>query len=122
METISKVEADKGRQKPNAPKHIGNIWTKYMFSEGILKGLGVGFGANFQISFLGSIVATGQQPKEFPSYELVNAALYYTINKFRVQLNFNNILNKTHWVGGYDYLRAFPGAPNNTLATVAYTF
>jgi outer membrane receptor for ferric coprogen and ferric-rhodotorulic acid len=39
--------------------------------------------------------------------------------KVRLQLNLNNLTNKTHWVGGYDYLRAFPGAPRNFL-TVTY--
>jgi iron complex outermembrane receptor protein len=48
--------------------------------------------------------------------------VYYRVNKMQVQLNINNLTNKTHWVGGYDYLRAFPGAPRNLLATVSYTF
>jgi iron complex outermembrane recepter protein len=120
--TASKVESEIGRQKPNAPRHLGNIWTKYLISKGSLKGIGVGLGTNFQTDFLGSIVATGEQPKEFPSYSLLNAAIYYRVSKFQVQLNINNLTNKTHWVGGYDYLRAFPGAPRNLLATVAYTF
>jgi iron complex outermembrane recepter protein len=120
--TASKVESEIGRQKPNAPRHLGNIWTKYLISKGSLKGIGMGLGTNFQTDFLGSIVATGQQPKEFPSYSLLNAAIYYRVSKFQVQLNINNLTNKTHWVGGYDYLRAFPGAPRNLLATVAYTF
>ena len=41
---------------------------------------------------------------------------------FQIQFNLNNILDKTYWVGGYDYLRLFPGAPRNWLTTVAYTF
>ncbi len=120
--TASRVEAEVGRQKPNAPQHIGNIWTKYIVSRGSLAGLGFGFGTNFQTDFLGSIVAAGQQPRVFPSYQLINAAVYYSVSKFRIQLNINNLANKTHWVGGYDYLRAFPGAPRSVLATVAYTF
>ena len=34
----------------------------------------------------------------------------------------NNIFDKTHWVGGYDFIRAFPGAPRNVMTTVSYTF
>lgn len=120
--TSSRVESEIGRQKPNAPKHIGNFWTKYTVGRGNFAGLGVGLGANFQTDFLGSIVAAGQQPRVFPSYQLINAAVYYRLSKFRIQLNINNLANKTHWVGGYDYLRAFPGAPRSVLATVAYTF
>jgi hypothetical protein len=51
----------------------------------------------------------------FPAYSLLNAALYYQFEKFSVQVNVNNLTNKTHWVGGYDYLRLFPGAPRNWL-------
>lgn len=120
--TASKTESEIGRQKPNAPQHIGNIWSKYVINRGNFTGLGFGLGTNFQASYLGSIVAAGQQPKVFPSYQLVNAAIYYSLSKFRIQLNINNLTNKTHWVGGYDYLRAFPGSPRSVLATVAYTF
>nr|WP_278012009.1 TonB-dependent receptor [Flavobacterium gyeonganense] len=57
-----------------------------------------------------------------PGYTLFNAALYYSINKFKIQLNANNITNKTYWVGGYDYIRLFPGAPSNWLLTLGYSF
>jgi iron complex outermembrane recepter protein len=120
--TASKNEAEIGRQKPNAPTHLWNFWTKYLLNKGSLSGLGIGIGTNIQSGFLGSIVPAGQAPKEFPSYELFNAAIYYKVSKMQLQLNFNNLTNKTHWVGGYDYLRAFPGAPQSILATVAYTF
>lgn len=110
-----------GRQKPNAPKHQGNLWTKYTVNKGQLAGLGFGIGSNFVSERFGSIVPTGQDPKVFPSYQLWNAGIYYGIKKVRLQLNINNFTNKTHWVGGYDYLRAFPGAPRNWLATISYT-
>lgn len=48
--------------------------------------------------------------------------VYYRIEKFQLALNANNLLNKTHWVGGYDYNRLYPGAPRNLLASVGYTF
>ncbi len=107
-----------GRQKPNAPKHQGSFWTKYVISKGQLKGLGFGLGGNFVTQRNVSLSAT----QTLPGYELLNAALYYRVDKFQVQFNLNNVLNETYWVGGYDYLRLFPGAPRNWLATVAYTF
>ncbi|AWW30502.1 TonB-dependent siderophore receptor [Echinicola strongylocentroti] len=110
-----------GRQKPNAPKHAGNLWTKYIIGEGSLKGLGFGLGGNFVTERFGSLGST-EEPPVFPGYELVNAAVYYKIDKFQIQMNINNIFDKTHWVGGYDYIRAFPGAPRNVMTTVSYTF
>jgi iron complex outermembrane receptor protein len=106
------------RQKPNAPQHQGNIWTKYTFHNRILKGLGIGAGANFVTERYVSL----NQTQMIPGYGLLNAAIYYKVDKFQIQFNLNNILDKTYWVGGYDFLRLFPGAPRNWLATVAYTF
>ncbi|SHN42098.1 TonB-dependent siderophore receptor [Chitinophaga sp. CF418] len=107
-----------GRQKPNAPKHQGNIWTKYTIPSGPVKGLGVGAGANFVTERNVSL----NTKQTLPGYVLVNAAAYYQVNKVRLQVNFNNVTNKTYWVGGYDYIRLFPGAPRSWQATISYTF
>jgi iron complex outermembrane receptor protein len=107
-----------GNQKPNAPKQQGSVWTKYTISKGGAKGLGAGIGANFVTRR--NLSLNGAQ--SVPGYALLNAALYYTVNKVQVQFNFNNLLNKTYWVGGYDYLRLFPGMPRNWQATISYLF
>jgi iron complex outermembrane receptor protein len=107
-----------GRQKPNAPKHQGSVWTKYMLSRGRLTGLGFGVGGNFVTGRNVSL----SQTQTLPGYEVFNAAVFYKVNKFQLQLNLNNLADKTYWVGGYDFLRLFPGAPRNWLATVGYTF
>ena len=110
-----------GRQKPNAPRNTANIWTKYIFEKGSFQGLGIGFGYNYVSDRFGSIV-TSDQPDVFPAYGILDAALYYKLDKVQFQVNVNNLMDKTHWVGGYDVLRAFPGAPRNVMATVSYTF
>ena len=110
-----------GRQKPNAPRNTGNIWTKYLIKQGSLTGLGFGFGANFVSERFGSL-GSSENPPIFPSYELFDAAVYYKMNRFQIQMNVNNLFDKTHWVGGYDYLRAFPGAPRNSMTTISYIF
>ncbi|MNE99042.1 TonB dependent receptor [compost metagenome] len=75
-------------------------------------------GTNFVTTRNVSLNAT----QTLPGYVLMNAALYYNINKFKIQLNANNVTNKTYWVGGYDYIRLFPGAPKNWLLTLGYSF
>ena len=116
--TESPNEVDLGRQKPNAPKHQGNLWTKYEFDQGKLSGLGIGLGANFVTERNLSLNDT----QTIPGYAVSNAALYYTTGNVRLQININNLTDKTHWVGGYDYLRLFPGAPRNLLGTVTFNF
>lgn len=106
------------KQKPNAPRNTANIWTRFSIPSGKAKGLGIGVGANYVDKRNLSI----KQYQSVPSYSLLNAALYYSIGKVQLQANFNNITNKTHWVGGYDYIRLFPGAPRNFLFTLGYTF
>jgi iron complex outermembrane receptor protein len=107
-----------GVQKPNTPKHQGNLWTRYNIRNGIFKDFGIGAGTNFVTERVLQINSN----QTIPGYSLVNAALYYQINKFSIQMNINNVTNKTHWVGGYDYIRLFPGTPRNYLLTVGYSF
>lgn len=107
-----------GVQKPNTPNHQGNLWTRYNIRNGIFKDFGIGAGTNFVTERVLQINSN----QTIPGYSLVNAALYYQINKFSIQLNINNVINKTHWVGGYDYIRLFPGTPRNYLLTVGYSF
>lgn len=116
--TESPNESDLNRQKPNAPMHQGNLWTKYEFDQGVLSGLGIGFGANFVTERNLSLNAI----QTIPGYSLMNAAFYYTTGNVRLQLNVNNLTDKTHWVGGYDYLRLFPGAPRNLMGTITFSF
>ncbi|MNT14278.1 Ferric-pseudobactin BN7/BN8 receptor precursor [compost metagenome] len=116
--TESPISTEIGRQKPNTPKQQGNIWTRYNFINGALKDFGVAMGTNFVTTRNVSLNAT----QTLPGYVLMNAALYYNINKFKIQLNANNVTNKTYWVGGYDYIRLFPGAPKNWLLTLGYSF
>lgn len=106
------------KQKPNAPHNTANIWTKYTIASGKAKGLGIGAGANYVDKRNLSI----GKDQTIPGYSILNAALFYNIGKVQLQANFNNIANKTHWVGGYDYIRLFPGTPRNFLITLGYTF
>lgn len=107
-------------QKPNTPLHSGNIWTKYIINNGVLKNVGIGTGFHFITKRNGIFRSTF--PTQFPGYHIVDAALYYRVKNIQVQMNFNNIFNKIHWSGGYDLIRAFPGNPRNVNITVSYHF
>ena len=114
-------EKDFGKQRPNSPKHTGNLWTKYIIGSGALRGLGIGVGYNFVTERYGQI-GRREHTVVYPSYGIVDAALYYKVQNIQLQLNLNNALNKTHWVGGFYKLRSFPGAPRNVSITVSYKF
>jgi len=115
--TESDVEAEIGTLMPNAPRSQGNIWAKYVFTGLKTKGLGLALGTNY-VTKRNTLNTTLQ----LPGYTLINAAVSYTVKKFKMAVNFNNIFDKTHWIGGYDYNRLFPGTPRNYMTSIGYMF
>lgn len=110
-----------GARKQNTPRHSGNIWSRYNFSQdGLLKDIGIGVG----LQYSGNKVPWYTRAFTLPAYTLLDAALYYTPSKTNVQiaLNVNNLLDETYWIGAQNYFRLFPGAPRNILLTATYKF
>ncbi|MFT4568407.1 MAG: iron complex outermembrane receptor protein [Saprospiraceae bacterium] len=105
-----------GLQKENAPLHAGGFFINYAFQEK-LDGLNFNFGADFV-----SERNTFEQELQLPSYTIFDAGISYRMNKVKIALTFNNLFDKTHWTGGYSYVRLFPGAPRNYLLSIGYTF
>ena len=108
-------------QRPSTPRHAANLWTKYIFENGSLKGLGAGIGVSYASERLGQ-VGRRATAASYPDYTLLNAVLYYKVKDVQLQLNVNNVLNRTYWISGYDNLRNFPGAPRNINVSVTYRF
>ena len=115
--TESDDEAEIGDILPNAPRTQGGIWAKYTFSTPSLNGIGIGIGANYV-----STRTTFSDVLMLPSYVVADVALYYAIDRFKLSANLNNIFDETHWTGGYDFNRLFPGTPRNFLIGVGYIF
>lgn len=115
--TKSNNAAEVGSLLPNAPKIQTGFWGKYTFTIPELKGIGIGAGVNYS-----GERTTQSAILKLPEYTVANAALYYTIDKFRISVNMNNVFNKTYWAGGYDYNRLFPGAPRNFMFSMNYAF
>lgn len=116
--TKSTITDEVGESFPNAPVTQGGVWAKYMFTTPCIKGLGFGMGSNFAAKRM----ASGDGKLTLPSYVIFDAALYYSIDKFRLSGNLNNVMNTDHWIGGFDYNRLFPGTPRNFLIGIGYTF
>ncbi|MFC6099413.1 TonB-dependent receptor [Olivibacter domesticus] len=106
-----------GTIMPNAPKSQGNLWMKYAFTGQTLEGFALALGANYATRR-----NTDTDILKLPAYWVANAALFYRIDKFKLSVNMNNLLNKVYWVGGFDYVRLFPGAPRNYMLSLGYTF
>lgn len=110
-----------GERVQNTPKHSGSLWTRYDLDDHPLL-QGIGFGAGIQYS--GNKLPWYIRDFTLPAYTLLDAALYYSPAKTRIQLalNVGNILNKTYWIGAQNYLRLFPGSPRNLMFNATYKF
>jgi len=115
--TESDNPSEIGRIKENAPLNSGGLFANYRIDGGFFRDLNINLGTNFVSSR-----NTFEEDLRLPEYSIVDAGISYKINKVRLALNLNNVFNKTHWVGGYSYVRLFPGAPRNYVLTVGYTF
>lgn len=107
-----------GSRLQGVPDHSVNAWLKYTVQSGALKGFGVGLGGRYFTSQAGDL----GDSFSLPSYGIVDAALYYERDDFRVQVNFNNIFDKRHFVGSYSDVYVLPGAPFNVAASVSWKF
>lgn len=123
----SSIESEIGLPLPGAPENMASLWMKYVFSQTALKGLGVGAGVYFvdqrrMDSSVGKTIQGVDIWDYWPSYTTVNAALYYHIGNLQMAVNLNNIFDKYYFYGGFDYTRAFPGAPRNIMVSLGYHF
>ncbi|WP_255424458.1 TonB-dependent siderophore receptor [Apibacter sp. HY039] len=110
-----------GARKQNSPYNSASFWTRYNFQNiDIIKDWGIG--AGFQYN--SNRIPWFDRTFKVPSYFLVDLALYYAPKNTNMQFTFNvnNVMNKTYWIGAQNYLRLFPGAPRNALATATIKF
>ncbi|MEM8889642.1 MAG: TonB-dependent receptor [Bacteroidota bacterium] len=115
--TESDDETEIGLTKENAPKHAGGLFANYFIDTGLLQGLNFNVGTNFVTER-----NTFERALVLPGYNVWDVGASYRVNKVKLALTFNNIFDKTHWAGGYSFVRLFPGAPRNYVLSISYTF
>lgn len=82
-----------GNYLAGAPKHMGYGWMFYEFNDRIFDGLklGVGFNANSKT------YVNAANTMEFKGYAIANAMASYQLKNWRLQLNVNNVFDKTYY-------------------------
>lgn len=111
------VNDDTGHRMYNTPRHYGSFWNSYEFQNAALRGLKVGGG------IVGASQAQGTNANDFqlPGYVTMNLMASYGMNvgksKVTLQLNANNLLDKTYYSGtntgsmiGFGQPRTFMGS------------
>jgi iron complex outermembrane recepter protein len=111
------IDDDTGNRLYNAPRNYGNLWNTYEFQNAALRGLKVGGG----IQAASQAQGTNANNFQLPGYVTMNLMASYgrTIGKSKVtlQLNANNLLDKTYYSGtntgsmiGFGQPRTFMGS------------
>jgi len=119
------IEEFIGEPIGGAPKQNASFWGRYDFRTETLKGIGVGFGAQYvdeRFTWYNPTYSTDRVL--LPEYTVFEAAVYYKPSNSDIQLTLkvNNLFNETYWLGGLNPSRLGPGAPRNVLLNATYKF
>ncbi len=119
------IEEFIGEPIGGAPKHNASFWGRYDFMNDTLRGIGLGFGAQYvdeRFTWYNPTYATDRVL--LPSYTVFEAAVFYKPNNTGIQLTLkmNNLFNSRYWLGGLNPSRLGPGAPRNVLLNATYKF
>jgi iron complex outermembrane receptor protein len=126
--TDSKITEDTqsenvGQAVPGFAKHITNGWLSYRVPGGVLQGIGLSLGYQWQLDRYPWFVDTGNA-KQLPDYFRTDGAISWQRDQFSVALNVNNLLNRYLYsgspYGGYYYYQT--EAPRNFRLSVGYRF
>lgn len=105
-------KAIEGNKAADAPEHVANFWASYKL-QNKLKGLGVGFGANY----VDESYITTANTFYIPSYTIYSATVFYEQPTWRVGVKIDNLTNERYWS-----IWAAPQAPTTILANLTFKF
>lgn len=86
------------RPEEAGPQNLFNFWANYKISSGVLKGLGLGIGANYASEHK-TLNRSNIGTFTLPSYLVFNSVISYTSNKYNVNLKFDNFTNEKYFTG-----------------------
>jgi catecholate siderophore receptor len=102
----------------HVPKHTFSLWNKYEINEIWSAALGV-----VSRSDMYAATPTTTAAVNLPGYTRLDAAIYANINKqTKLQLNIENLLDKTYYQSAHNNNNIMYGYPLTARATVTYTF
>jgi len=124
---------DKNRPLPLTPENQASLWADYTWHDGLLDGLGLGFGTryvgethNIAIGSMGYV--RDKSDGDTGSYTLYDAAVHYdlgrldnSLNGLSVALNANNVFDK-EYISTCDGFYCYYGDRRNVVASVDYKF
>ena len=105
-----------GNYLQHAPKHMAYGWAFYDFGQA-LKGLKVGAGFNYS----SKVFVNAANTMTFDPYAIANAMVSYKFkNHWKLQLNFNNIFDKTYYMYAVSTTGYVPEEGRNVRFTATF--
>ena len=107
-----------GTSLGHVPKHTFSLWNKYEFNETWSAALGI-----ISRSDMYAATPTSSTAVNLPGYTRLDAAIFANINKqTKLQLNIENLLDKTYYQSAHNNNNIMYGYPLTARATLTYTF
>jgi len=105
-----------GKRPTLAPRNSASLW--------LSKALGGGFGAAAGVNSVSARFANPGNTVTLPGYTTMDAMGYYRAANYEVQLNVNNLFDRSYIVAGHGSSKFLnlPGAPRNVQLTARYRF
>ncbi|MDX6181169.1 TonB-dependent receptor [Flavobacterium sp. Fl-77] len=106
------------RPESAGAQNLANLWASYKFTNGILRGFGLGFGGNY----VGDNKIMNRKVAgtfTIPEYTVLNSSLFYTAEKFTITVRLNNITNEDIYDG---WSTIHPKDPRALAASFSYRF
>lgn len=104
-----------GKRPASTPADVANFWISYKLQTGKIKGLGLGFGGNYQsdsyLNDANTFTADG--------YTKLDATIYYEVPKVRIGLKLNNITDVSYWSADF-WANMMP--KRQLIASLAFRF
>jgi len=111
---------DLNSRRPNTASspYLANAWVSYRQPEGLLKGLGAGFGGNYgsDNKILNSLP---QGVFILPAYTVFNASVFYDQPHYRISAKVDNLTDQKYWIG---YTTMNAQKLRSIVGSVAYKF
>lgn len=116
--TLTEGDADFVGFRPESAGayNLANLWASYKFTDGVLRGFGLGFGGNY----VGDNKIMNRATAgtfTIPEYVELNGSLFYNAPKFNVSLKINNITNQEIYDG---WSTVHPKEPRTFAASFTY--
>lgn len=109
---------NQGNHPVQQPVQLASVWGDYTLHGGTLDKLGFGAG----VRYIGKSYGSADNSLQVPSATLVDAAVHYDMDHWRLALNASNLFNKTYVSYCSSYMFCYYGAQRTVMATATYTW